>query len=105
MTVIFCILVVGGGVFGAFCFITGNPLGGFVSSAISVLSIVALVGRVMAERGLFGNLAKKQDIPKAQEQNQTKTSADEIREYKKLFDEGVITEAEFEEKKKQIMGL
>lgn len=42
------------------------------------------------------------------ENNGTYTSgnaADELREYKKLLDEGVITEEEFEAKKKQIMGL
>lgn len=32
-------------------------------------------------------------------------ATDELREYKKLLDEGVITEEEFETKKKQIMGL
>jgi len=31
--------------------------------------------------------------------------ADEIRKYKKLFDDGVITQEEFEQKKKQLLGL
>ena len=31
--------------------------------------------------------------------------ADEIREYKKLFDEGIITQEEFDAKKKQLLGL
>lgn len=30
---------------------------------------------------------------------------DEVREYKKLLDEGVITEEEFERKKREILGL
>jgi len=31
--------------------------------------------------------------------------ADEIRKYKKLFDDGVITQGEFEQKKKRLLGL
>ena len=33
------------------------------------------------------------------------SSADELRKYKQLLDEGVITEEEFEAKKKQLLGL
>jgi predicted Zn-dependent peptidase len=31
--------------------------------------------------------------------------ADEIRKYKELLDDGVITQEEFEQKKKQLLGL
>ena len=34
-----------------------------------------------------------------------KNTVDQIREYKKLADEGIITEAEFEEKKKQLLNV
>ena len=33
------------------------------------------------------------------------SSADEIRKYKELMDEGIITEAEFEAKKQQLLGI
>ena len=33
-----------------------------------------------------------------------KSSADEIREYKALYDDGIITKAEFEKKKKELLG-
>ena len=33
------------------------------------------------------------------------SNADEISKYKKLFDDGVITQEEFEAKKKQLLGL
>ncbi len=33
------------------------------------------------------------------------SSADELRQYKELMDQGVITEEEFEKKKKQILGV
>lgn len=36
---------------------------------------------------------------------QTGSVTDEIREYKKLLDEGIITQEEFDAKKKQLMGL
>lgn len=41
------------------------------------------------------------------EKNERKTtsSAEEIRAYKKLFDDGIITNEEFEHKKKQLLGL
>lgn len=33
------------------------------------------------------------------------SSADELRQYKELMDQGVITEEDFEKKKKQILGV
>ena len=37
--------------------------------------------------------------------SETGSVTDEIREYKKLLDEGIITQEEFDAKKKQLMGL
>ena len=37
--------------------------------------------------------------------NQVNDVADEIAKYKKLFDDGIITQEEFEAKKKQLLGL
>ena len=107
MTVIFSLVIIISGVASMFCFVLGNPVGGFVSALIAILSIVALVGRVMAERGLFGSVAKKSDIPSAPVSipQETKSDADEIKKYKALLDEGTITQEEFDAKKKQILGL
>ncbi len=33
------------------------------------------------------------------------SSADELRKYKELYDQGVLTKEEFEEKKKQLLGF
>ena len=35
----------------------------------------------------------------------TEDGADELKKYKDLYDQGVLTEEEFEAKKKQILGL
>lgn len=45
---------------------------------------------------------KKQDI---QQESVTLSGADEIRKYKQLMDEGIITEEQFEKKKLEILGL
>ncbi len=46
------------------------------------------------------------DISEDMQQIQpTLSEADEIRKYKKLLDEGIITQEEFEAKKKQLLGL
>lgn len=39
------------------------------------------------------------------ESEQKISFADELRKYKALFDDGIITQEEFEAKKKQILGL
>ena len=47
----------------------------------------------------YSNIVEKQEISK--DKNNT---ADEIRSFKKLLDDGIITETEFEEKKKQLLN-
>ena len=37
--------------------------------------------------------------------NSTDSNVNDLREFKKLLDEGVITEEEFEAKKKQLLGI
>lgn len=49
---------------------------------------------------------KKRKSKKVEEQtNEGLSSADEIRKYKQLMDEGIITEEEFEKKKHEILGF
>lgn len=65
------------------------------------------------EEELDKKLKPKFEFPKfmkkakdAEEETLTSTSIpDEIRKYKELFDEGIITEEEFSAKKKQLLGL
>lgn len=47
----------------------------------------------------------KENIGKKPSASQSSSAADEIRKYKELLDEGIITEEEFEQKKKQLLGL
>lgn len=46
----------------------------------------------------------KENIGKKSSESPT-SAADEIRKYKELLDEGIITAEEFEQKKKQLLGL
>lgn len=109
MTVIFSLLIIVCGIIATLCFIGGNIGAGLLNVVIVILSIVALLGRIAYERGLFNSIgSKKNDTPQA-----TNTSipqpvndpADEIKKYKELYDSGAITEEEFNAKKKQILGL
>ncbi len=115
MTVIFSALIIICGLGSAYCFIVGNSIGGIVNLAIVLLSIAALVGRAMQDSGIIGNILNNNKtnnsnsetnstdfIPKSVPIN---SSADEIKKYKELFDQGVITEEEYEAKKKQLLGL
>ena len=47
--------------------------------------------------------SKTNEISKIFETNSDKTN--EIRNYKRLLDDGIITEEEFQAKKKQLLGL
>lgn len=42
--------------------------------------------------------------PKEEKQNNAISTADELLKFKKLLDEGVITQEEFYQKKKQLLG-
>lgn len=52
-------------------------------------------------------IVERQNIKTAEPQKQETnlSSADELKKFKELFDSGVITEEEFAEKKKQLLGL
>lgn len=51
------------------------------------------------------NSKTEDDANTIQEQTQETTTFDELREYKQLLDEGIITEDEFNIKKKELLGL
>lgn len=46
-----------------------------------------------------------QSIKEGSKDNEIKNAADNVREYKKLLDEGIISMEEFEKKKKELLGL
>ena len=52
-----------------------------------------------------GILKAKETEKKVSEVKNTAFAIDEIREYKKLLDEGIISQEEFEIKKKQLLNL
>lgn len=56
-------------------------------------------GRIIQKKHLFSNINNDQELL---EEEKTVSA---IRMYKDLLDDGVITEEEFEEKKKQLLGL
>ena len=45
------------------------------------------------------------DAPKVEEKEAQSSPADELRKWKQLLDDGVITQEEFDAKKKQLLGL
>lgn len=57
-------------------------------------------GREMQKR--FTEWQSRQSEPQAVKEN---SPADEIRKYKALLDDGIITKEEFETKKKQLLGI
>ena len=95
MTLLFSLLIIICGVSSAWCFADGAILMGLVPAAITILSIIALIGRIKWEKKTLGGKAN----PPA-----TQSETDKIREYKKLMDEGVISKEEFEKKKNQLMN-
>ena len=44
-------------------------------------------------------------LPKVKVVGNTTSNADELKKYKDLLDSGVITQEEFDEKKKQLLGI
>lgn len=67
-------------------------------------SVLSIFDELIPEKQYdFVNLKK---MPEIQEKKMSSTSvADEIRSYKSLLDEGIITQEEFDAKKKQLLGL
>lgn len=53
----------------------------------------------------YKNLIKLLNIGSETEKKQTSDSTEELRKYKMLLDDGIITQEEFEQKKKEILGL
>lgn len=107
MTVIFSLLIIVCGIIGTICFIDGNIGAGLMCVAIVILSIIALLGRIAYERGLFKSVGtSKTSAPVNTSIPQPVSDAtDEIKKYKELYDSGAITEEEYNAKKKQLLGL
>jgi len=56
----------------------------------------------------YNNIAAKLDqiiSSNAQEPTSAGSNADELRKFKGLLDDGIISQAEFDEKKKELLGL
>ena len=53
--------------------------------------------------GFFKRASFIAGVPRVQTTSQTTSNADELRKYKELLDEGIITQEEFDKKKKQLL--
>jgi predicted Zn-dependent peptidase len=52
---------------------------------------------IISRQGKGTNTIIKQEVPQS--------NADELKKFKELLDSGIITQEEFDEKKKQLLGL
>ena len=98
------------------CIIDGADIGSFVcglgSLGCTALFVLGIIGaaRVKAHNRRIEKLHnEKVAAHKAKEQQQAVaqqgSAADELKKFKELLDSGVITQEEFDEKKKQLLGL
>ena len=95
-----------------FCFLVGmwaqNWGRSFGSYFVLSLFLSPIVGAiVLAVKGevVDGEVVETKDKITSTISNVTHSGADEIKKYKELLDSGVITEEEFEKKKKQILNI
>ncbi|MBE6806625.1 MAG: SHOCT domain-containing protein [Ruminococcaceae bacterium] len=64
--------------------------------------IYSVINKLLIERQQ--NKQKEVYVPVTQPSSQT-SAADELKKYKDLLDAGIITQEEFDAKKKQLLGL
>jgi len=83
----------------AFCIITAN---GLPVKAIIILLVAAVAGNMLKRSGLIMPKATKKE---AVQHVEPAGNADELLKYKELLDRGVLTQEEFDAKKKQLLGL
>ena len=79
-----------------------------VATSSGAIKFVAIENSKKIHEVLNGLLIKRQE-QKAKENTQSVSavagSAEELKKYKELLDSGIITQEEFETKKKQLLGL
>ena len=74
------------------------PSWGFYIAIVLILA-VAVIAFLLA-------IGKIKDVePKTSNKSENYSNADELKKYRDLLDSGIITEQEFEAKKKQLLGL
>ena len=83
----------------AFCVITAN---GLTVKVIFILLGSAVVCNMLKRSSLITPKAKKEIVV---QHNEPTSHADELKKYKELLDSGVISQEEFDAKKKQLLGL
>ena len=76
-----------------------------VSTSSGVIHFWFLRNRNEVFNAISSLLSQKQEQPLPIMQAAPQSSADELSKYKKLLDDGVITQEEFNAKKKQLLGL
>lgn len=80
-----------------------------VTTSSGVIKFVLIVNRDEVHNAISELLMKRQDSAKTAnapvKMEMPKSEADELRKYKDLLDSGVISQEEFDAKKKQLLGL
>ena len=79
-----------------------------VSTASGVIRFFFIENAEIIRKEICNLLLQRQEIKKEEDKKGNHiqgNSADELKKYKELADEGIITQEEFEQKKKQLLGL
>ena len=76
-----------------------------VATSSGKISFLAMQNRDDIHSALSNLLIERQAKTSAQADYITPSNADELKKYKELLDSGVITQEEFDTKKKQLLGL
>ena len=75
---------------------------GLTVKVIFILLVAAVVCNMLKRSSLITPKVKKEIVV---QHNEPASHADELKKYKELLDSGVISQEEFEAKKKQLLGL
>lgn len=76
-----------------------------VSSSSGTIKFLMIDSRNEVHKAILDLLIERQNKKNAEGAGKNENEADKLREMKKLLDEGIITQEEFEAKKKQLLGL
>lgn len=84
---------------------TGPFSGLAVTTASGAIKFVMLKNRDELHEEISKLLIARQEKPAIVKQENSQSTADELKKYKDLLDSGAITQEEFDAKKKQLLGL
>ncbi|MBP1581139.1 MAG: SHOCT domain-containing protein, partial [Oscillospiraceae bacterium] len=76
-----------------------------VTTPSGAIKFVMIQNRNEVHDAIRQLLIARQNAPAIVEQSTSPSTADELKKFKELFDLGIITQEEFDAKKKQLLGL